>query len=111
MLYEFEATDGSGDRIELSYPIGKAPKIGAVIRREGREWRRLVPRIAPPAVVKWDVWGWSLPPGLKGVEYVDDGQGGKVARFGSRAEVQKFVDENPGYRYGDGLRRVDSGGE
>lgn len=41
-LYEFQATDGSGDRTEILFPMTQAPPLDSTVLRDGREWRRVV---------------------------------------------------------------------
>ena len=48
MIYLFEDAD-TGDVIEIDYKIGKAPKIGAKVRRFGRNLVRIP--VAPQAKV------------------------------------------------------------
>lgn len=66
MNYPFEAQDGSGDQIELDFPMREAPGFDTVIEHEGRAWKRV---ITPPRVfVEPNASGPSkqLPPGPDG---------------------------------------------
>lgn len=50
MIYVFESSDGR--RIERDYPMSNAPKVGAVIREGGVEYRRIL--LSPQGLVKAD---------------------------------------------------------
>lgn len=41
MIYVF-VDESTGEPVDLNFPLGKAPKIGKVIRRNGRRLRRIV---------------------------------------------------------------------
>ena len=67
MIYVFQDVE-SGETLDLDFPLGKAPKIGKVIKRDGRRLRRIASCYLAVAQISRGVWGWpfrseSLPRG------------------------------------------------
>jgi len=65
MNYEFEATDGSGERIEEWYAMAEAPPLGHTIQRGGRRWRRVVSDFADYVKPERRVTAWQQPKNYK----------------------------------------------
>jgi len=49
VIYEFLDTD-TGEHVEAEFPHEKAPKIGSIVRRNGRRLKRLPPNLGMPVV-------------------------------------------------------------
>lgn len=67
MIYCF-VDESTGETVDLKFPCGKAPRIGKVIRRNGRRLRRIFSGYLAVAQIAKSVWGWpfrseSLPRG------------------------------------------------
>lgn len=77
MMYEFRAVDGSGDTIERSYPMSKAPPLGKRIKHGGRIFERVVSTSVQtdmkPSHWNYPVVSRALPRKLKGCRHTDKG--------------------------------------
>ncbi len=77
-MYTFESDDG--ERLNLSFPMSKAPRIGSTVRRKGKAFTRVVSGgIQISADVANVVHGYpyvsnSLPRNLDGCEHTDKGK-------------------------------------
>ena len=58
MIYDFE--DSRGNVAGFEFPMGKAPKIGATIRRQGRKWKR-IPSAQRVQVLEYGCVDYGLP--------------------------------------------------
>jgi hypothetical protein len=97
MIFEFEGPGGK--RLERVYPIGKAPRIGAVLIFEGVRYTRVPSRIAPPKVERTPHFvSDSLPRAVQRRDgsiyspYSSDVEPGTLKpRFKSRREIERAV--------------------
>lgn len=93
MRYEFEARDG--EVVELDFPIGEAPSIGATVRRGGRVLRRLPPRTQVP-VVGTPITSHTLPskthmhPALR--DHVSRWSDDDAPMFTSSGEARRYTE-------------------
>lgn len=86
MLYDFE--DRRGKREGFDFPIGKAPKIGSKIRRQGRTWKR-VPSFQRVQVMDYRCVDYGLP--RRDFEIRDDK--GRVVKRG--VDPKTGIDHHP----------------
>ena len=59
MLYVFQ-DEQIGELVDLDFPSGKAPKIGKIIKRDGRRLRRIASCYLAVAQISRGVWGWPF---------------------------------------------------
>lgn len=94
IAYEFEDVE-TGERREFAYRIGRAPKIGRTMRREGRKWRRLPPSMGNPRVENIRFTSHWFSPWTKGAKsYTPDG----LPQFTSLAQCRDMA-KRYGYQY------------
>ena len=96
-VYDFKDVE-TGEVVGVEFPMGKAPRIGARVRRGGRELRRIPSRPpGKPPVADYRFIAWSQNPDeCKGVEHRVKVGGLEFAAFTSRREVERFESANEG---------------
>jgi hypothetical protein len=112
VLYEFERV-GGGEYATFDFPIGRAPKIGATIRRNGRRYVRIPSSPQVPSTnyhTKYSFMSRSLPkdPGNKRGMYPRVDKQGRPL-FASKREVSEVVARSEGgLIYDAGTEHIDS---
>lgn len=64
VIYDFEQVlpGGEGGQVVgIDFPIGRAPKIGSTIKRDGVRLRRIPSRTTQPQVIDYAHVDWALP--------------------------------------------------
>ena len=109
MIYEFRTE--AGERVELDYPIGRAPKIGSWVTRGGRRLRR-VPSVGAAPYVEPDrgFICFSQHPDDVASPHRVKVEGVEFAAVSSKRQIEETLARKGGeMRYGDGLGKVDGG--